>query len=399
MGMRTGVDTSVPDLREVGEDLRRSMAALVTAVPGWPHKPTPLARRLGLSRVTVSRILRAIELDSPYELLEAIPGPESLRGATAGASSQGVDQGVVREAEEAIDRFAALIREHFGTRAALSAAIRPRTRTLRAKVDHAGRAEVFKGMRQILGVEARVWLTAMFFAPSREDAQFVSVTTLHGALGVRRLRPDTQVYFTFGPPPSHTEHEHAVSGGEVSLEDLYTNDAARLETEEWGGRLMYRLAEDRLGKDAVVDMMSVSRDAKGSRRYAVPGSALRGVSLFVDVPVRAMVCDAIVHKDLFGGAPPEMMVFNPGSRGPANPNDPSRAVDRVEMASPVERVAAGPERFEVAEIPNYAAMIERIAPTLGHPMASFRVCRVRVAYPVTAFQYVLAFRAPEAPGA
>lgn len=387
---------AVDELRSVGEALRASLVEVIAGVPGGPHKPTPLSKKLGLSRVTVSRILRAIEHESPFEVLEALPGPESLRVVMAGAKKQGVSAALVTKGTAEIDRFAALIRDRYGTRAALDAAIRPHTGTLRERVDHAGRAEVFKGMSRILGVEAKTWLTSMLFTPSTDDASFCHVTTVHGAIGLRRLRPDTPVYFSFGPPPSDRGHDRALSVDEMSFDDLCENQPARVVTEMVGGRLVHRLLDERLGKDAVMDMLSVSVDARGSRRYADEQSALRGVSLFVDIPVRVMVCDVVIHRDIFPGATPELIVFNPGARGPANPNDPSRTVDRVDVSATVESVDSD-ERFTIDEVPGYTEMMARVFDRLGKDASEYRVHRVRLSYPVTAFQHVVAFRAPAAP--
>ena len=386
---------SMEELEQLGERLRASLRSVIAEIPGAPHKPTPLAAKLGMSRVTVSRILRAIEHESAFELIEALPGPESLRGVVNGAHQMSVAPDVLEDAGVSIDAFGWVIREQFGTRAALNAAIRPLTGTLRERVDHAGRSDVFRGMSQILGIEAQTWLTSMIFAPSPDDEDMAAVMTLHGALGVRRLRPDTTVYFTFGPPPDRSGHARDLSGVRVPLEDLYLNEPVVVESEMVGARLVHRFANDRLGKDAMGDMLSVSMDKRGSRRYAEDATAcLRGASIFVDFPVRMLVCDAIVHKDIFPGSDPELMVFNPGARGPANPNDLNRHADLVDFESTIEEVGPGPTMFDVHEIPNYGEMMRRVFETHWCDPDDFRVYRMTIAYPVTSFQHVIAFEAP-----
>ena len=393
--MKSGVAMSVDELERLGERLRVSLRSVIVRIPGAPHKPTPLASKLGMSRVTVSRILRAIEHESAYEVLEALPGPESLRGVVNGAEGMSIEREALEEAGAAIDAFGWVIRDQFGTRSALNAAIRPLTGTLRERVDHAGRSEVFRGMSQILGVEAQTWITSMIFAPNPDDEDMVSVMTLHGALGVRRLRPDTAVYFTFGPPPEGRGHERELSGVRVSLEDLYHNEPVVVESTMLGERLVHRLVNDRLGKDATGDMLSVSMDKRGSRRYAADATAcLRGASIFVDFPVRLLLCDAIVHKDVFPGSDPELMVFNPGARGPANPNDLNRHADLVDFESAIEEVEPGAGMYDVHEVPNYGAMMRRVFDAHWCDQGDFRVYRMTIAYPVTAFQHVIAFEAP-----
>jgi hypothetical protein len=370
---------------------------VLDAIPDVPRRPTALAARIGLSRVTCSKLLGALDRPDPYELLEAIPGPESLRTAASAAATLGVDAGLVGDAHAAIDSFATLVRDHFGTRAALNAAIGGRSSKLRARVDQAGRADVFNGLRRVLGVEANTWLTTMFFTPSPEDEDIVAVTTLHGALGLRRLRSDTQVYFTFGAPYRDADNGHQLSLSPISLQEFYTHEPARLETKEIGGQLRHRLDQDRLGKHAVMDMLTVSHDAHGSRRYGTPEAPLRGVSLFVDVPVRMLVCDVIVHHSVFPDCAPETIVYNTSGRGPANPNDPLRDLDRVAVAERIQRVPATLDGFNVPEVPNYDAMIQHVCQKIRQPLDDFRVYRLRMAYPVQSFQFVIAFRAPLKP--
>jgi len=388
-----------PDVQATAHALVAALRTVLQALPGAPHSPSPLAQRLGLSRVTISKLMGALERSTPYDTLERMPGPDSLTDFVAAAAKLGVESALVEQAQRAIDEFEALIRDRFGTRAALHAAIGGGSLPLRSRVDQAARAEVFKGLRQILGVEANTWLTSMFFVPSGDDPEAVSVTTIHGPLGMRRLRPDTQVYFTFGPPYPEPGNGADLTQTPISLQEYYTNEPASFDVSMMGGQLRHRLNDDRLGKHAVADMLAVSHTAKGSRRYAAPGSTLRGVSLFVDTPVRMLICDAILHRDVFPDSQPQLLVYNPGARGPANPNDRDRDIDRVAVTETVAFVPATPQRFEVSEVPNYRKMVARVCGLIGRSLDEFCVYRLRMPYPVPSFQVGIAFTAPERPGA
>lgn len=396
--LMSSANTSSADVLAVGRQLATSIQSLLDALPEVPRRPTAMAKQLGLSRVTCSKLLGALKRPTPFELLEAIPGPESLRVATAAVRELGVDPELVDDAQEAIDAFATLVREHFGTRAALTAALSGRSRKLRARNDQAGRFDVFNGMRRVLGVEAHTWLTAMFLTPTPDDADVIAVTSLQGALGLRRLRPDTQVYFTCGAPYPNPNHAPELSVSPISLQEHYTHEPARLETTMIDGQLRHRLDQERLGKHAIVDMLTVNHDAHGSRRYAAPDAPLRGVSLFVDVPVRTLVYDAIVHRELFPGCAGQLVVYNAIARGPANPNDATRRVDQIPVSETVVEVPATAASFTLSEVPNYEKMVSRICRQLGHPLTDFRVHRLQMAYPVNAFQFVIVFDAPRPPG-
>ncbi len=385
-------------VRSVGEELLRSMGLLLEEIPGSPHRPTLLARRLGLSRVILSRVLGALECEDSAEALERFPGPDSLRAIVGAANDAGgIDDKVVQRASGAIDRFGDLIRDDFGTRAALSAALSARNPEMQSRLVMAGRYQVYQGMRQILGVEADTWLTSMMFMPSREDPEMLEVISIHGPLGMRRLRSDVGVHFTFGPPDRGGSADE-LSSGAVDLSEFYEHRAARIESHVAGGQIVYTLADERLGRNSEVDMLALSCDPRGSRRFATPERPRGGAVVFPDVPVKTLVCDVLIHEDAYAGSPPQLIVFNPGARGPANPADPSRAIDRVEASETVESLGQGLERAGLSEMPRYTDMVDRVSARFGRDPGQLRVFRLRMSYPVQGFQFVLAFDAVKRPG-
>lgn len=385
------------EVKPLARELERSLRALLQAIPGGPHKPTSLARRVGMNRVLASKLLNAIARDDPFEVLQHIPGPESLRVVTDAAARMGVAEPQVDRANQAIEQFARLIREQFGTRSALNAAISPQTAGLQQHFEHASRYQVFEGMRRILGVEADTWLTCMMFTPVASDEEALAVTTIHGALGMRRLRPDVDVHFTFGAPNQELGDSRDLSSSPIVLDEFCTHKPATLDSRITRGQLVHRLVDDALGRQAVLDMLAVSHNARGSRRYATPERPRGGAALFVDVPVKMLIFDALVHDEVFPGAAPELRVYNPGPRGPANPNDPFRDIDRIDVLERAVDLGKSDARFALTEVPHYADMIDRVCAELGFQASRFRVCRVRMPYPVHAFQFVMAFAAPTKP--
>ncbi len=384
-----------PDVEATALSLVNSLRAIVASTSPQPPSPTHLANRLGLSRVTISKLLGSLDQSTLFDTLERIPGPDSLRDFVQSTSRINTPPALIASAVASIDRFETLIRDHFGTRDALHAAIGSQSASLRSRIDIAARGDVFKGLRQVLGMEAETWLTAMFFVPNATEPEWASVTTIHGAIGMRRLRPDAQVYFTFGPPFHEPGCEPELSKSPVSLQEHYTNEPASLEVSMSGSQLRHRLIGDRLGKNAKADMLAVSHSVRGSRRFSAPESKLRGISIFVDTPVRMLVADAIVHRDVFPDSEPELLVYNPGARGPANPNDSSRDADRVPTGEPVVQMPNNAQRFDLDEVPNYRRMVESVSRQIGCSLSDFRVYRLRLAYPVPCFQHVIAFNAPE----
>lgn len=396
-----GGSLAVDDLRPVADELVAALRDLLESVPGATQKPTALARHLGLNRVVISKLLGALSKGDAFEAMQQMPGPDTLRTIVRAAGQARAPRRSVREANWAVDRFAEVIRGHFGTRDALNAAISTQSTDNQKRFELSSRYDVYKGMRQIVGVEAETWITSMFFAPNPNDPDSIAITSIHGALAMRRLRPDAQMYFTFGVPsrggdgdPSTSKPIEELSRSPVALQEFYTHEQAELETHASGGQLVHRFAGSGLGKHAVADMLAVSHNPRGSRRYAMPGRTKGGMAVTVDMPVRTMVCDAIVHRDVFPDAKPELIVYKLGTRGPANPNDPSRDIDRLTVPEEIESIQDVPDRFELLEIPNYAKMLARVSAHTGFDLNDFRVHRLRMGYPVHGFQFTIAFEAP-----
>ncbi len=392
----TGQDSLGPQDRAVplGSALASAFRALLEAIPGGPQSPTSLGRQLGLSRVTISKLVNAIASPDPYHVLQRVPGPESLRVLTHAAAQLPIAPELIAEAQRVTEAFAKYIRQEFGTRGALNAAISPNRPETQLRFEQSSRYQVYKGLREILGVDADTWLNCMLFMPSEQDPDFVKVTSIHGAIAMRRLRPDVQVYFTTGSPAPVPGIAPVFAPGSIALEDLYTHTPARLESSVAGGLMVHRLADDRLGRSAVADMLTVTQNQRGSRRYASPERPRGGAVLFPDIPVKTVVFDVMIHDDIFPGAEPELIVFNTGVRGPANPNDPSRVIDRIAVPEKIETLGKAGSRFDVEDVPNYAAIVHRVAAALQVDLGTMRLFRLRMAYPVHGFQFVMAFDAP-----
>ncbi len=393
----SSVDHVDARIRPVGSRLAHSLQALLEAIPGAPHKPTPLSRRLGMNRVTTSRVLNAITQADACEVLQRLPGPESLRALTEGAARLSVEERLIEQAADAIRRFEELIREEFGTRGALNAAISPAHPETDLRFAQSSRYQAFKGMREVLGVSAETWLTCMLFAPDASSPDMLSISSIQGALGMRRLRPDVEVYFTSGRPRRPVEDPAALRAEPVDLSDLYTNQPAALETHVAGGQLVHRLAHYELGRRALVDMLIVSHEDRAARRYATAERPLGGAIVVPDVPVKTLLFDVLLHAGAFAGATPELFVYRCSPLGAANPCDASRDVDRVPTPERIESPTDAATRFDVQEIPHYAAMIERVARLASLEPQALRVFRFKILYPLYGFQYVMAFPAPQRP--
>jgi hypothetical protein len=380
--------------KEVAERLCSSVGLVLSKIPDCSMRPTEIARLLGVSRVMVGRVLSNIAKDEYAETLIGIPGPETLRLILNAASDAGVDDAMVDDALDAVDCFDVLIRERFGTRGAMSAALSTEHTDERERFEQSSRYQAFKGMSSILGVESKVWLTSMMMTPNAESDSGIDVTTIHGTTGLRQLRPNIPVHFVYGKPPEYVEGRQSPVRIELDPAEFFTNTPAPLEVREENGQIINTFAPEVIGKDAVYDMFASVHVPNGSGRFAKPGRNYRGTIVTPDVPVITLVSDVILYGDIFEGIEPELFVHNTVAKGGADIEDPRRLVDQIQSTEVIRDLGRGLTNLDIPEIPKYARMIESMCQRTGTKPGDFRAHRLQIQYPVYGFQYAIAFHVP-----
>lgn len=380
----------------VGNGLRATIGRVLREVPDCTMRPTDISRRLDISRVMVGRVVRAVEKEDPIETLTSIPGPETLRHIVQSAQVAGVSEEDVQAAIDAIELFDWLIRDQYGTRGAMSAALSVDHAGQRERFEQASRYQAFKGMSQVLGVESKLWLTCMMMTPSNDSEHGINISTIHGTTGLRRLRPDSRVNFVYGTPPKYISGRQMPERMDLDLSPYFSNTPAPLDVVEENGQIINTFAPKVAGKDAIYDMFAGVHVPNGSNRFAAPGRTCRGTVVIPDVPVTALVSDVILHGDIFEGITPELLVYNTMGKGGADIEDPKRFVDRVETNEEIVELGDGFSKIEVPDVPKYEQMVRFLCEKNGYSPKDFRVHRLQIQYPVYGFQYAIVYKVPQA---
>lgn len=388
------------DTGDAGADLAaglsKAFCGLIDVLPEGGSGPTAVARALGVGRVPVSRLLTAVRREPGTEMLTMLPGPETLRQIVQAASRHGGPEAQVRDASVWVDRFDEMIRS-YGTRAAFDATMSVREPEALERFEQAGRYQVYKGMSQVLGAEAELWLSTLIMTPTPGRDVALDVTAVHGALGMRRLRPDVTVSFTYGAP-----HEAVgVPGGSfdlaVDLSPYYTHEPAPLRAQERASNVVHEFCPEFTGKDALFDMLAGVHAPAHSKRYRDERRTMRGVVVIPDIPVQTMVVDLFVGAGVFPGIEPTVYLYNTVARGPADVENPARMHDRVTPPVRLEPIPGGGAGVSLERLPRYREMLAEVCGRIGYETKDLRGWRLRVPYPLYGFQWVLAFEAPAAP--
>ena len=388
----------------VGMRLAHSLRGVLDELPGGPHRPNQLARLLSLNRDISGRVISAARDSDPLTVTHVIPGPEPLRKLLRAARRKSVSSDIIADAEEAVQAFERLIREVAGDRPSLDAIISSLLPDARVKFELAAKQTTFKGTSLLKGAMADLWIHAALVHPSRQSPDFLDVTYVYGTLGLRRLRPNMVVKFTYRQFGVLTDKWVTLDGSLPSeaqgdeLDQFCILPTAKLDATQAGNGTIYALAADVIGPASAADKLLAEVHPAAMSRYALPRPRNKK-SLFVapSVPVKLLNFDVLFHEEVFPGAEPGLVMYDTAVDGMASVNDPARDADRLDVRESITMLDRSRDALAFPEMPRYQDMLRHVCSKLNWDLARFRGFRCRMQYPMHGTQVCMAFNAPPAP--
>ncbi len=397
-------------ISHVGGQLTDSLRRVLDELPGRPQRPQQLARLLGLNRDISGRVLSAAKATDPYSATHIVPGPEPLRKLIQAARRKNVSLAILNDTERAIQDFESLIDETAGDRPALNAIISSLLPDARQKFELAAKQTAFKGASLLKGAMADLWLHTAIVFPSAQDPQRNDVAHVFGTIGLRRLRPNVTVKFTYRQYGTPTETWHTLSGQPPEqadgreLDQFCTLPPAPLDQTLVGNGVIYALgagddASGGVGPRSAVDKLLAEVRPRAMSKYAA-NRPRNKKSLFVapSVPVKLLNFDMLLHRDVYPVAQPTLLVYDTAVEGMASVNDPARDADRLLVHESLTVLPHDVSAWQIPEVPKYLAILQHVIQRLGHQapleLDQFRGIRCRIQYPLYGSQACMAFDAP-----
>lgn len=395
---------------KLGHDLGASLSAVLAAVPRGPHGPQTLAGELGLDKVLTSRLLKAVRnARDPIAVVYHVPGPEPLRRFLRAARRRAVPTELVSPAEEAVNRFEHLIRREVGDRSALDAMVSTWLPEARAEFELRRKQSAFKAMSQLKGSAADVNLAAVFLHPS-SDGEHLDIVWVMGLLGLRRLRPGARVRATtrrLGPDgrprtPTGLGQSDAASNGlgfeGLRLDEFCVAPPAQVDVHKAGEVVHYVLGGDDYGPNSAVDLLLAEANLAEIDRYVDPAAGRKGYMFAeVNTPSASLMFDVFVHADVYPESHPSLRIYDTAFDGVANPNDPARDIDLMDLSESLRLLGTDTSSFRAEKIPNYASVVRHVFDRMGWDGNRFRAYRCSVEYPIYGTQITAVFDPPPPP--
>jgi hypothetical protein len=388
----------------IGRNLGQSFRGVLQALPSQPSRPSEIARELKLNRDISSRLAHGLNATDPLATAHAMPGPEPLRRVLRAAKRHGVPSEIIEAGEIAVRHFESLIRDELGDRDSLDALLSSMLPDVRPKFELASRQMAFKGISLLRGAQADAWLHAAFLHPATAHDDKLDVAFIYGTLGLRRLRPDMMVKFSFrefGVPHSTWQTIDGQSATDASGSDL---DAfceripATITRDVLDQGVVYALEGNPLGPKNAVDKLLGEVRPAAFNRFAAAGERTRK-SMFVapSVPVRSLIFDLLLHESITLTREPELVFYDTAVEGMASVNDATRDVDRLELDERIEYLGMETRLLQIAELPRYIPMLEHLCTRRNWNLPEFRAFRCRMPYPMHGLQACMAFDVPASP--
>lgn len=391
-----------------GSELVRVLERVSGSLPFRPTGPQVVAKQLGLALTTSSRLLKGLAQADAVAALHELPGPKPLTQFVESAGSLGVSDEIVKEAKGAIAELDDMILQVAGSRGAFKALLATWLPELTAEFDADRRQAIYKAMSEYRGVSAELDVSStLIFPGAKPDKLSAAITNC--SVGIDRIRPDAVVrtgtmHYEMpkegtngrkGTPrvPTSLDGADALNGmDDIRLDQFCNAPPARLVSEHHDGEMQYTLAlSDTVGPASRVDLVTceVNRDELPHRKSNLE----RPPSIFtvVRLPTKRLLFDVVLHKDVFPGETPRILIYDTVVLGTTFALNPARTADLRRNPPSVELLEPGLSGMRTSGFPRYYELQEHIFSKLELDPADFRTFRVSVRYPIVGDQVTMAF--------
>lgn len=380
-------------VRTVLHRLRITLAELLASVGADPTRSQDLARKLRLNRNLTWKISKIIRENDPAAVIPLMPGKEGLRIFIDKLQQAGATADAIASAEAAIAEFDRMVEIHSGDRETLELMLGNLSGEGDQQRTEALRKQSFLGNSAIWGVQARVQLCVNFIAPS-DSPEWNDLAWMSGLVDFRRLRSDVAWpiastrktddsggILPVGPIES-LDPKFAGSDAAPLLGDFCSQPLPALRLETGADDLLrYNLVEGPIGNTAAATCVIGILGRRFVRRYQTTGDTIGEHIARLYTPVKLLVHDMFVHRDLAYAQSPGVFLYSQLPSGPPYPTG-GRDHGKLPLPESVQELGRPPD-VVTPELPTYRRMIDWVFARSGWNPAEFFGFRLRMRFPPT----------------
>ena len=365
-------------IKVLGQELCIALQAVADEVPAKSQTPHGFASSLKVHRTLVGRLLSALRTGDPLAAISRMPRSEGLRMILQAARSV-VSPNTIKRADAALRSFEQVVQNDLGGWDGFDAAI----------------------TEWLAGARADVQLDTAIYYPN-EAGDRCDIALIEGMVNLRRLRPSVRIRVASHTPqpvnPTPLEFlsksQRAEQGGldYPLLEQFCSAPCPKLDVMRTGSTVNYLLSGNDIGLNSAVDIFAANivRNARPLYRRPDEPETRRHWSAGINVPSKTLLMNVLMHEDVWPGEP-HLLTYNLHVHGMAEPFDPSRELDRMEMVEALQPLGRGASRFRAVEAGSHVEMVQHVCESLGWDSERLQGYRARIQYPLPQVQYCIAF--------
>lgn len=297
--------------------VRGAITELITSVGADPRKSQELTRRFGIDKSLAWRISRVVKAPEAAAALPHMPGEAGLDIFLAAMQRAGAEKKVLAQAREATLEFQRIVEHHLGDRPTLELVLDslPSQKTDRLALS---RKLAFRGNSGIWGMQARVRVNTIIFAPNADDPDMIDSLRLGGWVDFRRLRADAECTLfrrrAYRGGESVSAAEIALdpdepSDGPMLLKDFCSPSLPPITATEDDGSFVYELGPSPVGNTGTFSLFFAALSRKLGSRFAVEAGDTAEFHAMIYAPVETLMFDMIVHHSLHFAMNPTLSVY------------------------------------------------------------------------------------------
>lgn len=388
-------------LRRIGRQLASAFVSLLGPSGAGVRRPTELSRRWGLEQTLCTRLYQAMRESDPLRVLRRSPGVPSLRAVLDAAARERVDPEKLSSAQTALSELEELIHFAGGTKTKLDTLAARHCRDSRERIERNAKQQVFRGMSSLLGVHATTSIVQVWVFPGDRPDRCHELV-VHGLHRLTRLRPELPVLLGVRVCEPDEGKEVVLeallgetldqSGRTATLREFCSDPLPPIRVKEERSKLLYLLEANPGEFPQEVDLFFASIERNSEHRRAVEGHPRARSAFIPQTPVEHGVFDVYVHRDLWPGVEPELVLLRNGDA--RSPDLMVHSLDRVDFVESLQSLGSSPANFVDSSYSRLVPLCDSIYRQLEMPRDAFRLYRCSVRYPVFRLWYTIQFPLP-----
>lgn len=393
------------------ERLRRSLAAVVSTLPGSSERGENLAAALGIDTKLAWRIGHVLDRADVFNAARFIPGAQGLNIVLRAAQKRGASKGLIASAKSAFGSFSDLVQTHAGSRRAFDMMLAAHVREEKARGDEEHRRQMFEGGSYVWGVQTRVLQRLDILAPSKNPGMY-DLASIRGFVDLRRFRSDVpwrigrgfsvddadnaRVEFRREPLDERQDGNAALDGLPLLRDFCSKPLPACRRVELPNGASEYELVEGAVGNTGLITCVTGELIRSFEPRYRTQGFHDLALVLHMRTPSEIAVYDLLIHRDIFGRRiEPQLLMYGDLFSERIAPR--YREADRLPMEEQIEYLGNGADGLALADVPQLPELARFVLDRCGFDGPQFDAYRVRIKYPPIPATIVIKHDLPEAP--